>query len=185
MFQWIKKFSLVAIVTLSPTIALANAMEDRYDSFSLGYAIGSDNGSFSTGIEATSPWFLDSRLALQAKVFQSWFTHAENETTGEESWLPFTSYKLGVMGGSLSTNNFMRMYGAGGFLLIVPNAKMSAKKSALGSYGAFGFEFLSGHSLNYYIELGANGISAHADKQPRKPIYSNGFSTVVGFRYYL
>ncbi len=46
MFQWIKKFNLVAFVTLSPTIAPANAMEDRYDSFSLGYAIGSDNGSF-------------------------------------------------------------------------------------------------------------------------------------------
>lgn len=185
MARWLPLFSLVAAFTLVATTAQAESANDRYDAPSVGFMLNGGNGDFSTGIGVTSPWFLGSSLAVQAAAMQSWYMHGVDESTGEEQWAPFTSYKLGLMGGSVTVGGFMRMYGAGGLLYILPNKKVSEKKSVTGSYGAFGFEFLSGRSLNYYIELGANGISANADKLPGKPLYSNGFSSTVGLRYYL
>lgn len=185
MARWLPLFSLITVFTLAATTASAESPNDRYDATSVGFVLNGGNGDFSTGIGVTSPWFLGSRLAVQAAAFQSWYMHGIDEKTGEEEWMPYTSYKLGLMGGSVTVGGFMRMYGAGGLLYILPNKKISEKKSVTGSYGAFGFEFLSGRNLNYFIELGTNGTSAIADKLPGKPLYSNGFSNTVGFRYYL
>ena len=185
MFCYIRFLNVFTTFTLLAASNLAIASDDRYDASSVGFALSSGNGDFSTGVAVTSPWFLGSSVAVQAAAMQSWYIHGVDESSGEESWMPYSSYKLGVMGGSVTSNGFMRMYGVGGLLYIAPNKKISDKTSVLGSYGAFGFEFFSGRNLNYYIELGANGISAHADKLPGKPIYSNGFSTTVGLRYYL
>lgn len=185
MFCWFRFFHVATTFTLLAASALAHASDDRYDASSVGFVMNSGNGDFNTGIAVTSPWFLGSSIAMQATAMRSWYMHGVDEISGEERWMPYSSYKLGLLGGSMTANGFMRMYGAGGLLYIAPNNKISDKTNVLGSYGAFGFEFFSGRSLNYYIELGANGISAHADKLPGKPLYSNGFSSTVGLRYYL
>lgn len=176
-------FFISALFVTAPVSA--QTVVEQYDSTAIGFTLNGGNSTFSDGITVTSPWLIGSRLAVQATGLQSWFTHGIDEDKGEETWVPFTTYRLGLMGGSLTANGFMRMYGAGGILVFLPNKKFSDEKTITGSYGMFGFEFISGRSLNYYIELGANGISANADKIPGKPNYGNGFSSTVGFRYYL
>jgi hypothetical protein len=42
-----------------------------------------------------------------------------------------------------------------------------------------------GPGINYFIELGAVGTGAKADKLPTNPIYSNGFLMSVGFRFHV
>lgn len=185
MFRGFSFFCVVTMFTFFSMSSRASAADDRYDAPSVGFALNSGNDDFSTSLAVTSLWFFGSSLAVQAAAMQSWYVHGVDEDSGEESWMPYMSYKLGLMGGSLTANGFMRLYGSGGLLYIAPNKKFSDKTSVMGSYGSFGFEFLSGRSLNYYIELGAIGISARADKIPGKPLYGRGFSTTVGLRYYL
>ena len=184
MMRWIPLCGLILVLAMAKA-ASAEGNQDSYNDTSVGFMLDGGNGDFSTGIGVTSPWFFGSSLALQAAAMQSWYMHGVDSATGEEDWKPYTSYKLGLMGGGTTVSGFMRMYGAGGLLYILPNRAVSEKKSVTGSYGAFGFEFLSGRSLNYYIELGTKGIAANADKLPGKPLYGNGFSSTVGFRYYL
>jgi len=52
----------------------------------------------------------------------------------------------------------------------------------LGGYGLFGFEFKIAPRFAYFIELGAVGTGATADKIESKPVYSNGFLTSVGLK---
>lgn len=185
MFRSLMSFGVAMAFTLAILGGMASAADDRYDAASVGFALNSSNGDFSTGLGVTSPWFLGSSLAVQAVAAKSWYMHGVDDTTGDEKWMPYSSYKLGLMGGSITSNGFMRMYGAGGLLYIAANKSISEKTAVLGGYGAFGFEFFSGRNVNYYIELGANGISARADKLPGKPVYNNGFSSTAGLRYYL
>jgi hypothetical protein len=173
------------LLMTAATARSADAADDhaRYDGASVGYVMSNDNQDFGYGVTATSPWFFSS-LAVQATAMQSYYEHGTTDE-GDETWLAHSTYRLGLLGGGLTANGFLRMYGSGGVLYVVPNHKMTTKKSVAGSYGLFGFEFLSGRNLNFVLEVGANGIDAHADKLPGKPGYAAGFVTSVGFRYYL
>lgn len=185
MFYRTTLFGIIAALTLQSTIATADPADARYNATSIGYLLNADNGDFAVGMAVTSPWVFGSSVAVQAAAMQSWYMHGVDADTGDEDWMPFTSYKLGLMGGSLTASGQIRMYGAGGILVVLPNRHVSEKRVHSGGYGAFGLEFLSGRSLNYYIELGANGVGTRADKLAGKPIYGNGFSSTVGLRYYL
>ena len=66
--------------------------------------------------------------------------------------------------------------------MILPNSDFSSKSLVLGGYGLFGFEFKIAPRFAYFIELGAVGTGATADKIESKPVYSNGFLTNVGLK---
>jgi hypothetical protein len=55
----------------------------------------------------------------------------------------------------------------------------------MGGYGLFGFEFFFTKFGNYFIEIGAVGTGAKADKVASKPIYSNGLTVSTGMRFIL
>lgn len=101
--------------------------------------------------------------------------------------MPYTVYKLGLIGVGGMINQSIRLYGEGGIVYIIPNDDFSEENSVSGGYGLFGFEFFmnKGSSICYFIELGSMGIGASAEKLPGKPLYANGFSTSVGLRVHL
>jgi len=111
-----------------------------------------------------------------------WLEHIENfETT----WTPYSNFQLGIVGFGGSINNFIRLYGEGGVIGILPDSNFSSNDSEFGGYGLFGFEFFFKEAHNYFIELGGVGTGAQANKVLTQPIYSNGFMVNVGYRYVL
>jgi hypothetical protein len=184
----VSAFAFFALVASAPH-ARAQAAAARTDHAAVGFALAGGPSTFGTGVVVTSPWLGASSLAVQAAAYKSWFTravgHDDDSGEAEETWSPFATYKLGIAAGSVVAGGNVRMYGVGGLLYLRPNAAFSTAKSVTGGYGAFGFEFLSAKALNFYLELGANGVGARAEKVPGRPLYANGFTTTVGFRYYL
>ncbi len=135
---------------------------------------------FGLGVQYTTPYFLYESLAFRAKANLMWHEHIENL---EYTWSQYSNYTLGLVGTAGKINDFMRLYGEGGVIFILPNSSFSTADYDLGGYGLFGFEFYFFPNGNYFIELGAVGTGAQADEIPGNPIYSNGFMTNVGFRY--
>jgi hypothetical protein len=176
-----------ALAGAAAPVALADASATAATDgrFAVTTVLANHPDDFSVGVGVTSPWLAHGALAIQAQALRSWYAHGVDAANGEETWLPHATYKLGLLGGGLTANGVLRMYGSGGMLVIVPHADMSDEGTVTGGYGAFGFEMISGRNLNYYLELGANGIDARADKLPGKPMYANGFVSTVGFRYSL
>lgn len=103
----------------------------------------------------------------------------------EITWTPYTNFTLGLVGVGGTISDWARFYGEGGLILILPAEGFSSETSELGGYGLFGFEFFMNSHINYYIELGATGTGARADKLAFNPIYSNGFLVQTGFRIVL
>jgi len=103
----------------------------------------------------------------------------------ETTWTPYSNISFGLIGVGGEIGNFARLYGEGGFILLLPNNEFSSESNELGGYGLFGFEFYTYEHFNYFIELGATGTGAVADKVAGNPIYSNGFLINVGFRFLL
>lgn len=153
-----------------------------YSRFSAGFELNEYQGDFAYGVNVTSPFFLEGAGAVRASVTLAHFSRF-TDGAGENHWLTYPVLKIGFVGGSV-VKGFMRMYGYGGALLVFPNKTFSAESTVVGGFGAFGFEFLSDFGLNYFIELGATGTGARAEKLPGKPIYANGFMATVGMRYY-
>jgi hypothetical protein len=92
---------------------------------------------------------------------------------------------LGMVGVSGVVRNFLRLYGEGGVIMLLPSSEFSNESNVMGGYGVFGFEFHMDRANNYFIEIGGVGTGATAEKIPTNPIYSNGFTISVGYRLVL
>lgn len=108
-----------------------------------------------------------------------WHQHPENNTT---SWSPYGNIQLGIRSRHAIIEDKIFIYGEGGGTLLLPNSDFSSYNTVKGGYGLFGFEFKANPTFGYFIELGGMGTGAKADRLPSKPIYSNGFTSTVGFR---
>lgn len=107
--------------------------------------------------------------------------HIQNEET---TWSPYSNITLGVVANAGKVGEHIRLYVEGGVIFIFPSSEFSSETSEIGGYGLFGFEFFMAQKHAYYIELGGMGTGAVADKVPGKPIYSNGFTISVGYRFH-
>jgi hypothetical protein len=148
----------------------------------IGFHLNQHQNDFGLGLNITSPYFIDDRLAVRLRGNMNWHQHIEvasNETT----WSPYFNFSLGVIGVGGYIGEHIRLYGEGGVIALLPSDEFSDESSHLGGYGLFGFEFFMGPNRNYFIELGGMGVGATADKIPGQPIYSNGFLTNVGYRH--
>lgn len=174
--------SLLFLSFISTASMAANEFDPEiYRHASIGYELDRFHNEFGVGMNVTSPFFLDGRLAIQGAIIRSSYNAViDNEYT----WLNYNTYKVGLVGSHPITSN-IRTYGVGGVVYLTPNNQMSDKSSVTGGYGAFGFEFLQDRRVTYFVELGGIGTGARADKLPGKPIYSNGFLETVGFKIYL
>lgn len=148
--------------------------------FSLGFGIGQYKNDFGLSVNVKSPWFLWESVAVKAEGLLLFNDQAD--------WKLYGGAKLGLCGGSIMESADIRLYGEGGALILFPSADFSDKTIEIGGYGLFGFEFIMQKKSSgpaYYIELGANGIRAIANKITGNPHYVNGFFTTTGFRWYL
>ena len=145
----------------------------------LGFQLCQYQNDFGLGLNMTSPYFFYDHMAVRLRGNLVFYQHAQNNET---VWSPYSNFSLGMIGVGGKVGEFIRLYGEGGVVLLLPSEEFSTRSKELGGYGLFGFEFYMSHSFNYYIEIGGVGIGANADKLVNSPIYSNGFLINVGFR---
>jgi len=146
---------------------------------SLGFQINQHQKDFGVGLHLVTPYFANQRAAITISGNAQWLEHI---TDDEWTWSPYGHVKLGFRARQFIIEDKIFVYGEGGPLLLIPNTEFSSKKSPAGGYGLFGFEFDTGCLVSFYLELGAMGTGAKADKLTANPIYSNGFTSSAGLR---
>lgn len=156
------------------------AQEDLNKHFGIGGQVGQHQKDFGIGLNVTTPYFANKRMAVRLKGNLVWNEHLNSNS--EAIWSSYSNISLGFVQVVGEINNFVRIYGEGGAIFLFPSNEFSTKSIQFGGYGLFGFEFFFDKHLNYFFEAGGVGTGAKADKIIGKPIYSNGFLINVGIR---
>jgi len=160
-------------------VCLTAAAQDKKDNLAVGAHISQFQQNFGVGAHVISPYFANKKMAVKAAANLQWLQHtALDETT----WTPYGNVQLGLRCRHEILEDKIFIYGEGGGVLLLPNNEFSSYKTVKGGYGLFGFEFKGSQSMGYFIELGGMGTGAKADRLSNKPIYSQGFTSSVGFR---
>ena len=184
-----KTLLFIALFIATTSLAVAQGgMIPAKNHFGIGMHLNHYQNDFGLGLNVTSPFFFQGAMAYRLRANYMWLEHHE-VNGGDATWTPYYSFQFGAVGGAAIIANFLRLYGEGGLVVLLPNSDFSSNSTEIGGYGIFGFEFFMSQSpqsfVSYFIELGGMGTGAKADKVPGKPIYSNGFSASVGCRFYL
>ncbi len=143
------------------------------NTISLSFKLGSFKSDYSLGLGLTSPWFFAKSCAVRLNLdvpFRS------------DTWRPYLTSSLTVLGGSFMQTANIRLYGGGGMILLYP-LKQNEKPVMFGGQGFFGFEFFLSKKrsgLSYFIELG--GLGGEFSNKTNKA-YPTGFMAHTGFRY--
>jgi len=148
----------------------------------LGYQIGQYQDDFNVGLNVTTPYFANGRMAIRLRG--NWVKHQHPDESGEDTWTGYSNISIGLVGVSAEIQDFMRLYGEGGLLLLFPSETIDSKNAVANGFGFFGFEFYAHRSFNYFLEAGGGGGSV-ADRLVTRSIYSNGFIIQTGFRFHL
>jgi len=173
-----KKIGILIATTL---LALQmQAQEGLNKNFGIGGQVGQHQRDFGIGLHITSPYFANQKMAVRLKGNLIWNEHLNSYS--ETTWTSYSNLSLGFVQSVAEINNFIRLYGEGGAILLFPSSEFSSKSIQFGGYGLFGFEFFIDKHVNYFFEAGGVGTGAKADKIVGKPIYSNGFLINVGVR---
>jgi hypothetical protein len=146
-----------------------------------GFQLNQYQKDFGFGLNATTRYFFRKSMAVRVRSNIMWNEHLDLNTA-ETTWSPYGNVSLGFVGVGGMVGDFIRLYGEGGLLCILPSKNFASPSVVVGGYGLFGFEFFMTKGFNYFIEIGGVGSGAVEDKIPGKPIYSNGLSVGVGFR---
>lgn len=173
-----RQFKMYLIAACS-VICLTVAGQDKKDNMAIGAHINQFQNNFGVGMHIISPYFANKKMAVRAAGNLQWLQHATNTET---TWSPYGNIQLGLRCRHEIIEDKIFIYGEGGGVLLLPNNDFSSYKTVKGGYGLFGFEFKVNHCMGYFIELGGMGTNAKADRLPLNPIYSNGFTSSVGFR---
>ncbi len=176
-----KKLTLIATVLIVCTTAIYAQEQTKgiNKGLGLGFQINQFQKDFGLGLNFTSPYFVYDKIAVRLRSNLMFNEHIKNLAT---TWTPYANISLGLVGVGGTIGDYIRLYGEGGAIGLLPSADFSSKKFEFGGYGLFGFEFFMNKYINYFIELGGIGTGAKADEIANKPIYSNGFLIDVGFR---
>ncbi len=149
---------------------------------SFGFQLAQYQQDFGVGLNLSSPLFFHNSCGIRLRANSMNLQHIQNAKT---VWTSYTNVSLGFIGVGGIVNDKIRLYGEGGYILILPTADFSEETTVSGGYGLFGFEFFMQPFINYFIEIGGVGTGAIADRVPGKPIYSNGMTIGTGFRFTL
>ena len=164
------------------TFCFVNAQEKSLSKkIGLGFHLSQNQKDFGLGLNVTSPYFAQKKIAVRLRGNVVWNEHLNIHNT--TTWTPYSNVFLGVLGVAGEIGGFLRLYGEGGTVCLFPSRTFSSEDYKLGGYGIFGFEFFLDNRSNYFIEIGGIGTGAVADKVSSKPIYSNGLLLNVGFRH--
>jgi len=175
--------SLTFALIVSITMLNAQTQEKSINTgFGFGFQINQFQRDFGLGLNLTSPSFAKDKIAIRLRGNLMYNENVQNSTT---TWTPYSNVSLGLIGVGGQIGNYIRVYGEGGVIGLLPSKEFSSKQFVFGGYGLFGFEFFTSSSSNYFIEIGGIGTGAKEDKIASKPIYSNGFLIAAGFRLHL
>lgn len=179
-----KKASILALTLVIGVFALNAQTQDKVinNGFGFGFQLDQFEKDFGLGVSLTSPYFAYDKIALRLRSNLMFNENVQNATT---TWTPYSNVSFGLVGVGGMVGEYIRLYGEGGFIGLLPSNKLSTDKFVLGGYGLFGFEFFMNNSINYFIEIGGIGTGATEDKIATKPIYSNGLLISAGLRVYL
>lgn len=156
------------------------AQEGLNKNFGIGGQVGQHQKDFGIGLNLTSPYFANQKMAVRLKGNLVWNEHLNSNS--EMTWSSYSNISLGLVQSVGEINNFVRVYGEAGAIYLFPSSEFSTKSIQFGGYGLFGFEFFFNKHMNYFLEAGGIGTGAKADKIAGKPIYSNGLLFNVGIR---
>lgn len=148
----------------------------------IGFQLNQYQRDFGIGLTLTSPYFANHKIAVRFRGNVMFNEHTKNDQT---EWTPYSNVSVGLIGMAREIKDFMRLYGEGGVIALLPSSEFSSENVVFGGYGLFGFEFYIINKLNYFIEIGGIGTGAKADKITNNPIYSNGLLICVGIRAHL
>lgn len=176
------KFLLLFSLFFSEIAVMAQSADNKLNKISLGYNLSQFQNDFGLGLDVLSPYFLDESVAFKIAANIQWMEHPQE--LANVKWSPYTNIRFGVRGRQFVVDNKISVYVEGGGVVLLPNSNFSSKKSNWGGYGVFGFELNPSARSGVFVELGGVGTGAKANKIAGNPIYSNGFITSVGIRYY-
>ena len=165
--------SFVAISSYGQDESMGNKM-------ALGFQLTQYQNDFGVGLNVSSPYFANEKMAVRLRGNLVWHQHLTSKD--ETNWSPYANMSLGFTVISGKVGNHIRVYGESGAVALFPSTEFSDKSIHLGGYGLLGFEFFMYQHGNYFIEIGALGTGAKADKVAGAPIYSNGLLINVGYR---
>src|SRR6056297_3254991 len=179
-FKWTKLIILPSILLAAFSM---NAQEEEANvrhGFSMGMQVGQIQQDFRTGLNLTSPYFANNRVAVRMRGNLAYHQHSDGE---HETWTPYFGATIGMVGVAGEILGAMRCYGEGGIIGLIPNPDFSNEEFVTGGYGIFGFEFCFDGPVSYFTEIGGAGTGASADLVPGEPIYSNGLIINAGVRF--
>ena len=156
----------------------------RGTGLSLGGGLARYQDEFGFGVAVTSSYFAGRSMAIR---LSGDLCYLDAVLDAESTWTRFWLLRAGLRSVAGMAGRTCRLYGEGGVAVALPSDRFS-DDTALGGYGAFGFEFFPGDPsttpVSYYVEMGGIGLGARAEKLPAKPGYANGFLLSAGFRLY-
>lgn len=181
------KKSVLALLLAVGFAFTANAQEKEPNcGLSFGFQLNQYQKDFGMGLQVTSPFFAYEKIAFRVRANLMFNEHLEGEgfipNNYTVTWTPYTNVSIGAIGKATDIGDFMRLYGEGGLIAILPNSDFSDEDIVLGGYGLFGFEFFFIPQGSYFIEIGGVGTGARAEKTLGQPIYSNGLTISTGLR---
>jgi hypothetical protein len=165
----------------------------RHAGASLGFSIQRIADDLAVGGQASTPAFLRHMLRFTGAGGVAWYPHA-TDSAGQEAWKPFGHARLTLeIGPPDFVGAPLRPYGfAGAQVLFLPDS-LSSESIAVGAVGGFGFELEIRYPreppgtdpVSFFVELGATGNAARADRLADHPAIANGFVMTAGLRAYL
>ncbi len=175
-----KKRLLIVAILIGFT-QIINAQEEVLNkNFAVGFQIAQYQQDFGLGLNVSSPYFADDRIAFRLRGNIMWNEHLNPD--GLSTWSNYSNLSLGIVGVGGQIGNSIRLYGEGGLILLFPSSNFSSESTEIGGYGLFGFEFYLHPNGSYFIEIGGVGTGAKEDKIATQAIYSNGLLIDTGFR---
>jgi len=175
----IRNWAVPLLSILFSGALLAQEVNDR-NGFGIGFQLNEYQDDFGLGINVNSPYFLYESVTVRLRAN---YMYNQAVIEGKSDWLGYGNFSLGLASGGTRIGESIRLYGEGGVIALLPPEQISSNSSEWGGYGLFGFEFFFEGNGSYFLEVGGVGTGASADKVQTEPIYSNGLTISVGFRF--
>jgi len=167
------------ILGLFSVITSSMAQEIRHNSTRVAYTLTEMQGDFGLGFQIESPSFLHDAITIKLRANQMFLSY---DLEGKNQWGPYWHSSVGISSNPVNISERVALYGEGGASFIIPNSDFSTSDSEWAGYGLFGFNFHFAPQFCYFLEAGASGSGAKAEKSDNQRFYANGFIVNVGFK---
>src|SRR4051812_20168847 len=133
-----KKYSFqVLLAALILIASIANGQEKPINTGAgFGFQINQYQRDFGLGLNLTSPYFARDKIAVRLRGNLMYNESVQNSLS---TWVPYSNVSLGLIGVGGKIGDYIRLYGEGGVIGLLPSDKFSSEQFVFGGYGLFGF----------------------------------------------